>query len=172
MFWDEFVSLFTEMNLVPAILLILGIILSIIEMFVAGFGVFGITGGICLVGGIVAKILYGGTVTQMFILIFLILILLFIFFGIAVWSFKRGLISRTPLVLRETALPENYDQVDKELLKLIGKEAVTTSLCRPQGVIQIGDKFYDAISMDEYLEKGTLVKVVELQGKMLYVKKF
>ena len=92
MFWDEFVSLFTEMNLVPAILLILGIILCIIEMFIAGFGVFGITGGVCLVGGIVAKILYGGTVTQMFILIFLILILLLIFFGIAVWSFKRGLI--------------------------------------------------------------------------------
>ena len=69
MFWDEVVSLFTEMNVVPAILLTLGLILCIIEMFVPGFGAFGISGIVCLVGGIVAKMLYGGTVTQMFALI-------------------------------------------------------------------------------------------------------
>ncbi len=171
MFWDEFVSLFTEMNLVPAILLTIGLILCIIEMFVPGFGVFGITGLLCLAGGVVAKMFYGGTVTQLFILLFLIAIILLLVFGIAVWSAKKGLISRTPLVLKETALPENYDQVDTNLEKLIGKEGITVTLFRPQGMVQIGDKFYDAISIDEYLEKGTRVKVVELQGTTLYVKK-
>ncbi len=171
MFWDEFVSLFTEMNLVPAILLILGLIFCIIEMFVPGFGVFGITGGICLLGGVVAKMLYGGTVTQLFILLFLIAIVLLIIFGIVVWSAKRGLLSRSPLILKETALPENYDQVDAKLEKLIGQEGITITVFRPQGTLQIGDKFYDAISIDEYLERGTRVKVVELQGSTLYVKK-
>ena len=171
MFWDEFVSLFTEMNLVPAILLILGLIFCIIEMFVPGFGVFGITGGVCLLGGVVAKMLYGGTVTQLFILLFLIAIVLLIIFGIVVWSAKRGLLSRSPLILKETALPENYDQVDAKLEKLIGQEGITITVFRPQGTLQIGDKFYDAISIDEYLERGTRVKVVELQGSTLYVKK-
>ena len=70
MFWDEVVSLFTEMNLVPAILLIIGLIFCIVEIFIPGFGVFGITGSILLVGGVVAKMLYGGTVTQLFVLLF------------------------------------------------------------------------------------------------------
>ena len=171
MFWQEFVSLFTEMNVVPAVLLVLGIILCLIEMFVPGFGVFGISGGVCLVGGIVAKMLYGGTVTQMFILIFLIFIFLLLGFGIATWSAKRGLISKTPLVLKETALPENYADVDEKMLKLVGKKGVTTSLLRPQGIIEIDGKFYDAMSTDEYLEKDTKVVVVEMQGKTLFVKK-
>lgn len=170
MFWQEFISLFTEMNIVPAMLLVLGIILCIIEMFVPGFGVFGITGGVCLVGGIVAKMLYGGTVTQMFILIFLIFIFLLLGFGIATWSAKRGLISKTPLVLKETALPENYADIDEKLLKLIGKKGITNSLLRPQGIIEVDGKFYDAISVDDYLEKGVEVEVVELQGKILFVK--
>ncbi len=171
MFWDEVVSLFTEINLVPAILLTVGVILCIIEMFVPGFGVFGITGSILLLGGIVAKMLYGGTVTQLFVLIFILAVILLIVFGIAVWSAKKGLLSKSPLILKETALPENYDQVDTRLEKLIGQEGITTTLFRPQGVVQIGDKFYDAISIDEYLEKGTRVKVVEFQGTKLYVKK-
>ncbi len=171
MFWDEVVSLFTEMNLVPAILLIIGLIFCIVEIFIPGFGVFGITGSILLVGGVVAKMLYGGTVTQLFVLLFIIAVVLIIMFAIAVWSAKKGLISKSPLVLKETALPENYDQVDVNLLKLIGKEGITTTLFRPQGVVQIEDKFYDAISVGEYLEKGTRVKVVETQGNKLYVQK-
>ncbi len=171
MFWDEVVSLFTEMNVVPAILLTLGLILCIIEMFVPGFGAFGISGIVCLVGGIVAKMLYGGTVTQMFALIVIFAIILLIMFGIAVWSAKRGLISRSPMVLKETALPENYAEADKSLQKLKGKEGLTVTICRPFGTIQIDDKFYDASSVDEYLEKGTLVKVVEVEGDQIFIQK-
>ena len=171
MFWDEVVSLFTEMNVVPAILLTLGLILCIIEMFVPGFGAFGISGIVCLIGGIVAKMLYGGTVTQMFALIVIFAIILLIMFGIAVWSAKRGLISRSPMVLKETALPENYAEADKSLKKLKGKEGLTVTICRPFGTIQIDDKYYDASSVDEYLEKGTLVKVVEVEGDQIYIQK-
>ena len=171
MFWDEVVSLFTEMNVVPAILLTLALILCIIEMFVPGFGAFGISGIVCLIGGIVAKMLYGGTVTQMFALIVIFAIILLIMFGIAVWSAKRGLISRSPMVLKETALPENYAEADKSLQKLKGKEGLTVTICRPFGTIQIDDKYYDASSVDEYLEKGTLVKVVEVEGDQIYIQK-
>lgn len=171
MFWDEVVSLFTEMNVVPAVLLIIGLVLCIVEMFVPGVGAFGITGAICLLGGIIAKMLYGGTVAQMFILMFMLAIILLAIFGIAVWSAKRGLISKSPLVLKETALPENYDHIDPSLQKLIGRQGITTTVFRPQGVVEIDKKFYDAISIDEYLEKGTKVVVVELQGRRLYVRK-
>lgn len=171
MFWDEVVSLFTEMNVVPAILLTLGLILCIIEMFVPGFGAFGISGIICLLGGIVAKMLYGGTLTQMIALIVIFSIILLIVFGIAVWSAKRGLISRSPMVLKETALPENYAEADKSLQKLKGKEGLTVTICRPFGTIQIDDKYYDASSVDEYLDKGTLVKVVEVEGDQIFIQK-
>ncbi len=171
MFWDEIVSLFTEINVVPAILLTLGLILCIIEMFVPGFGAFGISGIVCLLGGIVAKMLYGGTITQMIALIVIFAVILLIMFGIAVWSAKRGLISRSPIILKETALPENYAEVDKSLQKLKGKEGLTVTVCRPCGTIQIDDKYYDASSVDEYLGKGTLVKVVEVDGEQIYIQK-
>ena len=171
MFWDEVVSLFTEMNVIPAILLTLGLILCIIEMFVPGFGVFGISGIVCLIGGIVAKVLYGGTVTQMIILIVVFSIVLIVMFGIVIFSAKRGLISRSPVVLKETALPENYAEIDKSLQNLKGKEGVTVTICRPFGTIQVNDKFYDASSVDEYLEKGTLVKIVEVDGEQIFIQK-
>lgn len=171
MFWDEVVSLFTEMNVVPAILLTLGLVLCIIEMFVPGFGVFGISGIVCLIGGIVAKMLYGGTVAQLIALIVIFSIILVVMFSITVWSAKRGLISHTPIVLKETALPENYAEVDKSLQKLKGQEGVTVSICRPFGMIQVGDKFYDASSVDDYLEKGTLVKIVEVDGDKIFIQK-
>lgn len=171
MFWNEVVSLFTEMNVVPAILLTLGLVLCVIEMFVPGFGVFGISGIVCLVGGIVAKMLYGGTLTQLCALIVIFAVILLIMFGVTVWSAKRGLISHTPMVLKETALPENYADIDESLQKLKGKEGVTVSICRPFGMIQVGDKFYDASSVDEYLEKGTLVKIVEIDGDRIFIQK-
>ena len=44
-FWQEVALVFTEIGWIPAICLILGMILIIVEIFQPGFGFFGIAGG-------------------------------------------------------------------------------------------------------------------------------
>ena len=68
----EFVQIFTEMSWLPALLLIVGAVMMIIEMFVSGFGFFGIAGIISLVAGVVVRICQGLNVNQALMLILIV----------------------------------------------------------------------------------------------------
>ena len=61
-FATEFVSLFTGMHWVVALLLCAGIALCIIEAVVPGFGIFGIFGILSAIGGVTG--LFGPVITQ------------------------------------------------------------------------------------------------------------
>ena len=52
----EFVEIFTQMHWVPALLLILGLVFIVIELFVPGFGFFGISGSLSLIAGVIVRI--------------------------------------------------------------------------------------------------------------------
>ena len=170
MFWDEVALMFTEMNVFCAVLLVLGIIFCIVEMFTPGFGVFGILGGIMLITGIALNFVFGGTFNQMIALVFIIAIILIIALLIMIWSMKRGFLSKTPFVLRETALPVNYAELDKEASKLIGKEGTTITECRPVGSATFNEKQYEIVSLRGFLKEGVLVQVVKIEGNTIYVK--
>ena len=107
-FWQEFALVFTGMGVIPAICLIIGIGLVITEMFIPGFGVCGISGTILIIAGIAIRVAYAGEgnpVIQFFVLLFLVLAALGIGFMIMLRSVKKGLLSRTPIVENETAVP-------------------------------------------------------------------
>ncbi|MCL2540202.1 MAG: hypothetical protein FWE53_02065 [Firmicutes bacterium] len=168
--WEEIVTLFTEIDILPAVLLLLGLALCIIEMCMPGFGVFGISGAISIVGGLIALIAYGNSVTQFFIMLFIILVILAIMFLIAIYSAKRGLLSKTPLITSGTAVSADYGSPEKNFGKLLGKEGVLSKDCKPVGRVMIADLEYEVTTKTAFLIKGTRVQVIEVEGATITVK--
>ena len=67
--WNDFIALFSGYGAIPMIIMFAGVILCIVEVFVPGFGIFGILGGIFSVGGIVARSIMGATFAQILYMI-------------------------------------------------------------------------------------------------------
>lgn len=149
-------------------LFILGVILLLIEIFlIPGFGLTGISGIILIfvsifftLGGGTRALYSIGIVAA--ILLILFIILLFLFPKLPIWS-KLGLKERLETEKGYTA----YTKLEE----LIGKEGVVLTTLRPSGTIEIDGKRYDAISLGEFIEKNSKVKVIKIEGGKIIVEK-
>ena len=168
-------SLFLAMNIpiyVPILFFILGITLMVIEIFQPGFGVFGITGAVCLVGGLVMRILAGGTWGEIVLIIVIIALVLGIVMAFAIKSAKNGRISRSALILSETAIPADLSEITADNKFLIGGTGVAITFLRPVGKAKFGGEIFEVISENaDVIEKDEEVKVVSVEGKRIIVKK-
>ena len=166
--WQDIVGLFTEMGPIPAVLLTVGIIFCIIEMFQPGVGFFGISGSIAILAGIVLRFIYGFNLAQLFVLVLIIAVILAIAGILIVRSAKKGVLSRSAFVNINTAVPVNFN--NKELEKHIGKTGVTTTECKPIGKAEIDGCEYEVISQGEFIIKGMPVEVIQINSNNLVVK--
>ncbi len=75
------------------------------------------------------------------------------------------LLYRSPATL-STALSSNtgYSGEDASLKELKGKTGKTVTTLRPSGIAEIQDRRVDVISVGDFIEKGTSVSVVEVEG--------
>ena len=170
--WTDLVTLFTEMHVIPAVCLILGIILCIIEIFTPGLGIFGLLGAILVVIGIIFRMVFGGSLSQLFIMVFAISFVIIIAFMIMIRSARYGWLSRSPIILNATALSrEQLAKEDKENARLLGKEGIVKAECRPAGKIEIEEEIYDVVSEGEFITNGTVVRVVAIEGNKITVKR-
>jgi len=64
-----------------------------------------------------------------------------------------------------------YSSLNQEYELLIGKHGITKTDLRPVGTIEIDNKDYSVISDAEWIKKGTLVQVIEVDGTRILVKK-
>ncbi|MBE7076271.1 MAG: hypothetical protein E7374_00025 [Clostridiales bacterium] len=168
----SFITIFTEMSWIAGLLLAVGLVFIIVEVFVPGFGFFGIAGVTSVVAGIIVRICQGLNLEQALTLI--LLVLGFFFFGamFMVYSAQYGILGRTGLFERKTTLPENHSNVPKELRKLIGKSGKAITDLSLAGKAKIKGETYDVISMRSYIEKGSHVKVVEIRDNEIVVRKW
>ena len=110
-FWQEVALVFTEIGWAPAICLILGMILLIVEIFQPGFGFFGIAGGILVVIGIILRIYDSGggnPIIQFFVLLAVVLGVLALAAVIMMIALKKGWLARTGLVNKDTAVSTGH----------------------------------------------------------------
>ncbi len=166
--WQEVVSLFTGMEAIPAILITVGILFCIIEMFIPGVGFFGISGSISIVAGIVIRFIRGFNLTQLLILVFIIAVILTMVGLAVVHSVKVGLLSHSPLVNNKTAIPVNF--VNEDLNNLVGKTGFLITECRPIGKAKIEGNIYEVITDSQLLSEDTDIKVIRIDGNNIVVK--
>ena len=167
--WQEIVTLFTAMEPIPAILLTVGIIFCIVEMFIPGIGFFGISGSIAILAGIVLRFIRGFNLTQLFILVLILCVVFTIVGLIVVRSAKKGLLSKSSLINNKTAIPVEFENT--KLNSMVGKQGKVIIECKPSGKAEIEGKEYEVLSSGEYLIVGVSVEVIENNGNVLIVKK-
>ncbi len=169
---QEIAEIFTSMPWYIILPLCVGVILLFIECFVPGFGFFGISGLMCLVGGIVANGIITKSIVQTLFLISLFIVVIFILFLIFIRSAKYGLISKTPFVEKHTAVPRDYADKNKNKLKdLIGQRGIAITPFTPSGKFMIDDQIYDGITRGEALDKDCVIKVIDVEGNKIEIEK-
>lgn len=172
-FWEEFTLVFQEIGWVPAIMLLLGMIFVIIEIFQPGFGFFGISGTILIIIGISVRMYYSGAgnpIIQMVVLIGLVAVVLTTAFLIMVWSMKKGWLSRTSFVSKGKAVSEEQTLGTGDFRGLLGKSGITLCPLRPSGNVRIDGEIYDVVAQAEYIDKGVQVTVVQVEGVRVVVR--
>ncbi|GHU55752.1 serine protease [Bacteroidia bacterium] len=155
---------------------IVGILLIVAEIFVIpGFGVAGISGILFVIAGLTLSLLNNYN---------------FDFEGVSGPDFGRatltvllGLGSAFILMLwisskigskglfRKVALTTDLeDAVSVPVFtSLVGKEGLAATVLRPSGKVWIDGEMYDGISEQDFIEKGTAVKVIRSENAQVYV---
>lgn len=165
--WGEIILMFNTMQWYIYVPLIVGVILLIVESYVPGFGIFGISGFTCIIGAIVAQGILYQSAAQVLFLISLSMVAVLLVFFLFLRSAQYGILSKTPLIEKRTNIVEEKS----ELNKLVGQRGVTITPLRPSGKFMINDKIYEGITAGEPVEKDDIIKVVEVEGNKIKVEK-
>ena len=146
------------------ILIIAGFILVGIEMAVPGFGAPGISGIVCLVGGVVLTaedIEHGLTITLV------VVVILAVMMTVAMVLFKRV---KSPVILdTEVRSTEAYISVS-DLEYLVGKEGTAVTDLRPAGKCSIEGVEFDVRTEGRYIMRGDRVQISRIHENMIMVK--
>lgn len=152
--------------LAPAIFF-LGVVLLAIEIFVIpGFGITGILGILGIAAGIFMS--FGiNNIAQATLVVFvslvsdIILIIILARFILKSKGFKNKIALETDTAGYHSSV--SYDD-------LLGLEGITDTFFRPSGNIIIDGKKYDAITEGEFINKGTKIKVILVEGNKIVIK--
>lgn len=154
--------------LIPIIICVLaGVILLIVEAFMQGFGVPGISGIILLLAGVAmtwyeygAMVGLGTTVA--------VLALVGVAISVSLKSASSGRLSKSDLILNDTETPPS-ENADMQLL--VGKEGVVKNTLRPVGTAEFDCGKLHVTSDGEYVSEGQKVRIVRVEGTQIFVNK-
>lgn len=154
--------------LIPIIICVLaGVILLIVEAFMPGFGVPGISGIILLLAGVAmtwyeygAMVGLGTTVA--------VLALVGVAISVSLKSASSGRLSKSDLILNDTETPPS-ENADMQLL--VGKEGVVKNTLRPVGTAEFDCGKLHVTSDGEYVSEGQKVRIVRVEGTQIFVNK-
>lgn len=152
---------------IPAlVMLIVGYVLLVVEMYVPGFGLPGVSGIILMIIGVIAM---QPTPLQALILVLICVLLLGIAFSVAMHSISRGRLSRSRLVLNE-ALGEKKENPEEEMRYFIGKTGTTHTALRPAGIAEFDGVKLNVVSDGDFVGAQRAVRVERVEGNRIVVR--
>jgi membrane-bound serine protease (ClpP class) len=156
--------------------LLLGVILLFIELFfIPGFGFVGGLGIILIIVGIILTLISHpiylplkqiGNASTILGFSFLITIILFIL--------SMKILPKTKLwqnLVLNYSQNKEFKVTSDEETNLIEKEGISLSDLRPSGKAKFDNKIVDVQTSGEYIEKGENIKIIEVKGNKIKVKK-
>jgi len=167
-----FLEIFTQMHWIAILLLSIGFVFFIVEVFMPGFGFFGITGIISILAGVIFRICQGISVEQALTLILLVIGAICLGYIFILISAKCGILGRTGLVENKSTLSRDYNIPEREIRKLIGKSGKSITKLDLAGKAKIRGKVYDVMSTGSYIEANSNIKVVEIKDNTIMVRKW
>lgn len=159
---------FLWMNLPTVLCILVGVALLILEVFLPGFGLPGISGMILMLASVVLVWVNYGAVAGLLVAV-AALALAGIAISVSLRSASKGKLSQSALVLPEVDMT-GIDE-SAELSELLGKEGMTTTVLRPAGIVEFDGVRLNVVSEGGYIEQGAKVCVDKIQGNRIVVKK-
>jgi len=162
----DILSFINNMSWVAALCFLGGFALVAVEMHLPGFGVAGISGTILLLSGIV---LTAKSFMDALMLILIILAVFGVLLTIVLQSAAKGKLLKG-LIL--------YDSMDKtsgyigmeDLEYFLNKEGISVTKLRPAGTADFDGVKLDVVTEGEFVDKGTPVVVVKVEGRRIVVR--
>lgn len=172
-FWEELQIAFGGIGILPAILLILGTVLIVVEIFQPGFGFFGISGIILVALGIAIRLFTstnGNLFIQFFVMLLTVTLVVSVALIIMVHSMRKGRLSKTSLVQNSTAVPTGITKGTEDFSELVGKNGIASTVLRPSGNATIDGKLYSVVAQSSLIDSGKEIVVVGVEGVKITVK--
>ncbi|MDE7395968.1 MAG: hypothetical protein K2M95_07620 [Clostridiales bacterium] len=152
-------DLFSGMSLITFVLVITGHILIVIELFQPSRGIVGYCGVLVLLCGIVVRMLSGGTLLMLFIMVFIsVVIILSVHVLMLCLQKKAWLTHALALKLEEKASEDT----------LVGKNGLAETDLAPVGTVTIEGQTMTAYG-NTFIEKGQAVCVLSVRGDIVTV---
>ena len=164
-----FVQFFSgDSSLLEPAIFLLGAVLICVEIFlIPGFGITGVLGIIAILASVfmsfgIHNIAIAVFVIFISLIIDIILIVLIARFMVKSKEFKNKITLSSDTAGYHSSV--SYDH-------LLNREGIADTFFRPAGYIMIDNKRYDAVSEGEFIDKGSSLKVILVEGNRIVVKK-
>ncbi len=156
--------------LIPIIICVLvGVVLLLVEVFMPGFGIPGISGCALLGAGIIMTWIQFGAKVGLGVTVVL-LALLAILISVAMRSVAKGKLGKSKFVLNEDMSSEK-DESSEDMRSLIGEVGEVSTVLRPVGVAEFECGRLNVMTEGEYIERGAKVIITRVDGTTVFVKK-
>ncbi len=148
------------------LLFVIGVIFVILEFFVPG-GIVGILGGAMI---IISLLFAGASVTHMAYSIIIAMFIAVIGMVILMKFFGKKMHVFNKLVLRDATTTEEGYVSNMNRIDLIGRIGEAVTPFRPAGVVLIDKERIDAVSEGSFINKGSQVEVIKVEGSRIVVR--
>ncbi|MBR5545958.1 MAG: hypothetical protein IKU70_03135 [Clostridia bacterium] len=149
---------------------LLGMVLLIVEVFMPGFGLPGITGIILELVCIILTYVSHGSMAALGVTL-IILAVIAIVISLALRSANKGRLSKSAVILTETESAEEGYVATRDMDVFLGKNGVTTTVLRPTGMAEFDGVKLNVQSDGEYIAKGESVRVDHVEGARVVVRR-
>ena len=148
---------------------IVGVVLMVLEAFMPGFGVAGISGIVVEIIAVALTWLNHGPVAALGMLL-IILSVIAIAISISLRSATNGRLSKSRLILHETESNEAGYRSAQDMEVFLGREGQTTTVLRPTGMAEFDGVRLNVVSEGEFIQSGTAVRIVRIEGSRIMVR--
>lgn len=163
---EIFEAIAKNVEVIHVVLFALGVICFVIELFEPGLGIFAALGAVLM---IVDIFVLADTLTQGLVL-FAIAGVVMVAFAIAFLVLaSKGALPGNLILKEQTDNDEGFVATANTELKE-GDVGVAQTLLRPAGKAVFGDVIADVVSEGEFIEPGSNVKIIGLNGNRIVVR--
>lgn len=156
-------------NLPLLVCFLVGIGLLVLEAFMPGFGLPGISGIVMEIVAIALTWVNHGPVAALGLTI-IVLSLIAIAISMSLRSATKGRLSRSKIILKDRESNEAGYRSAEDMQVFLGKEGETTTVCRPTGMAEFDGVKLNVVSEGEFLPAGTRVRIVQVEGSRIVVR--
>lgn len=160
---------FIVLNLPILICFLIGVGLLVLEAFMPGFGLPGISGIVVEIIAVVLTWNQHGPLAALGMLL-IILSVVAIAISMSLRSATSGRLSKSRIILRETESNEAGYRSTEDMEVFLGREGQTTTVLRPTGIAEFDGVRLNVVSEGEFIQAGTSVRIVRIEGSRVLVR--